>query len=180
VKKSKVLALMATELHPHTKLSLRDQVRRPRMKQRMLKLITLALCAGIVPTVLAQNSKNAKPDIAPPGTELIAWTQAQEPRPVLSSQSYQQAEPRPGAQQPSQQPASGQHDDMQKQNATQTFAGTIMKSGNQYVLRTADNVTYQLDDQARAKKYEGKQVQIVGSLDETSGTIRVEEMKEAG
>ena len=55
-----------------------------------------------------------------------------------------------------------------------------MKSGNRYVLKTADNVTYQLDDQARAKKYEGKQVQIVGSLDETSGTIRVEEMKEAG
>jgi len=149
------------------------------MKQRMLKLITLALCAGIVPTVLAQNSKNAKPDIDPPGTELIAWTQAQEPQP-LSSQRSQQAQPRPGAQQPSQRPVSGQHNDMQKQNATQTFAGTIMKSGNRYVLKTADNVTYQLDDQARAKKYEGKQVQIVGSLDETSGTIRVEEMKEAG
>lgn len=150
------------------------------MKQRTLKLITLALCAGVVPTVPAQNSKNPKPDIGQPGTQLIAWTQAQEPQPVLSSQPSQQAEPRPGAQQPSQQPAPGQYEDTEKQNATQTFTGTIMKSGNQYLLRTADNVTYQLDDQARAKKYEGKQVQVTGSLDETSGTIRVEEMKEAG
>jgi hypothetical protein len=99
---------------------------------------------------------------------------------VLSAETSQQAEPRREAQQSGQQPASRQHDDMQKQNASQTFAGTTMKSGNQYVLRTADNVTYQLDDQARAKKYEGKQVQVTGSLDETSGTIRVEEMKEAG
>lgn len=148
------------------------------MEQRTLKLITLALCACVVPTVLAQTSKNAKPDIGQPGTELIAWTQAQQPEPVLSAETSQQAEPRPGEQQPSRH--SGQHDDMQKQNATQTFAGTIMKSGNQYVLKTADNVTYQLDDQARAKKYEGKQVQVTGSLDETSGTIRVEEMKTAG
>jgi hypothetical protein len=150
------------------------------MKQRTLKLITLALCAGIVPAVLAQDPKNPKYDGSQPSTELVAWTQVQQPEPVSSSQPSQRAEPRPGAQQPSQQASSGQHDDMQKQNATQTFAGTIMKSGNQYVLKTADNVTYQLDDQARAKKYEGKQVQVTGSLDETSGTIRVEELKEAG
>jgi hypothetical protein len=150
------------------------------MKQRTLKLITLALCVGIALAVLAQESKNPKPDGGQPGTELVAWTQAQQPEPVASSQPSQQAEPRPGAQQPSQQPAPGRHDDLQKQNATQTFAGTIMKSGNQYVLKTADNVTYQLDDQARAQKYEGKQVQVTGSLDETSGTIRVEEMKAAG
>jgi hypothetical protein len=150
------------------------------MEERALKLITLALCACVVPTVLAQNSRNAKPDIGQPGTQLIAWTQAQQPEPVLSAETSQQAEPRPDAQHPGQGPASRQHDDMQKQNASQTFAGTIMKSGNQYVLRTADNVRYQLDDQARAKKYEGKQVQVTGSLDETSGTIRVEEMKAAG
>jgi hypothetical protein len=144
-----------------------------------LKLIALALCAGIVPTVLAHDANNAKHHGDQPGTELVAWTQAQQPEPVPSPQPSQQSDPRPSAQQPSQQTASGQHGDMQKQNATQTFAGTIMKSGNQYVLRTADNVTYQLDDQARAKKYEGKQVQVTGSLDETSGTIRVEEMKEA-
>ena len=150
------------------------------MKQRMLKLVTLALCAGIVVAALAQNPKDAKPDVGQPGSKLVAWTQAQQPEPVSSLQPSQHADPRPGAQRASQQPASGQHDEMQKQNGTQTFAGTIMKSGNQYVLKTADNVTYQLDDQARAKKYEGKQVQVTGSLDETSGTIRVEEMKVAG
>jgi hypothetical protein len=113
------------------------------MKQRTLKLITLVLCACVVPTVLAQNSKNAKPDIGQPGTQLIAWTQAQQPEPVLSAETSQQAEPRREAQQSGQQPASRQHDDMQKQNASQTFAGTIMKSGNQYVsgLRTTSRTS---------------------------------------
>lgn len=148
-------------------------------RQRILKLATLALCATIAPTAVAQDSKNAKPGDGQSGSELVAWTQVQKLQPMPSPQSPLPQEQRPDRQQPNQQPASGPQDDMQRQNATQTFAGTVMKSGNQYVLRTADNVTYQLDDQARAKKYEGKQVQVIGSLDENSGTIHVQEMKAA-
>jgi hypothetical protein len=54
-----------------------------------------------------------------------------------------------------------------------------MKSGDTYVLKTADNMTYQLDDQARAKQYEGKQVQITGSLDSATSTIKVQDIKQA-
>jgi len=153
------------------------------MQRAIAKLAMLVLSATIVPMVLAQDSQQAKHDSGQPATQLVAWTQSQRPEPVPSRQPVslpdQQPEQRPDAQQPNQQPASRQQGDMQKQNATQTFAGTVMKSGEQYVLRTADNVTYQLDDQARAKKYEGKQVQVTGSLDENSGTIHVQDMKAA-
>jgi len=54
-----------------------------------------------------------------------------------------------------------------------------MKSGDNYVLKTADNMTYQLDDQSRAKQYEGKQVQVTGSLDATNNTIKVQDIKAA-
>ncbi len=40
-------------------------------------------------------------------------------------------------------------------------------------------MTYQLDDQARAKEYEGKQVQVVGNLDASSNTIKVQDIKGA-
>jgi hypothetical protein len=48
-----------------------------------------------------------------------------------------------------------------------------------FVLKTSDNMTYQLDDQARAKEYEGKQVQVTGSLDSGSNTIKVQDIKQA-
>ncbi len=54
----------------------------------------------------------------------------------------------------------------------------IMKSGDTYVLQTADNVTYQLDDQERAKQYEGKQVQVTGSLDKSANLIKVRDIKQ--
>ena len=37
----------------------------------------------------------------------------------------------------------------------------------------------QLDDQARAKQFEGKQVQVTGSLDSSSQTIKVQDIKAA-
>src|SRR5882762_4806715 len=119
-----------------------------RMRRRILKVAMLALSASIAPTVLAQDTQQGKHDGGQPGTKLVAWTQAQKPEPVPSPRPVplpdQQPEQRPDAQ-PNRQPARGQ-DGMRKQNATQTFAGIVMKSGEKYLLRTADNVTYQLDD----------------------------------
>lgn len=149
------------------------------MKQGVLKLARLALCATIAPALLAQNSGHRGDHGSQPGTELIAWTQVQQLEPLPYSQQQQAERHRVEAQDSDQRPTPGQQDDMQKQSATQTFVGTILKSGNQYLLRTPDNVTYQLDDQARAKKYEGKPVQVIGSPDEASGTIHVEDMKGA-
>jgi len=55
-----------------------------------------------------------------------------------------------------------------------TFSGRIVKSGNKLVLAGSDNLTtYQLDDQQRAHEFLNKSVKVTGSLDASTGTIRV-------
>jgi len=68
----------------------------------------------------------------------------------------------------------------QMQQATKVFTGKISKDGDRLVLKdAATNMTYQLDDQSKAKKYEGKDVKVNGSLDANSNTIHVDSI-EAG
>jgi hypothetical protein len=58
--------------------------------------------------------------------------------------------------------------------AAVTFSGKIVKSGNRFVLAGSDNLTtYQLDDQQRAQDFLNKSVKVTGSLDASTGTIRV-------
>jgi hypothetical protein len=54
-----------------------------------------------------------------------------------------------------------------------------MMENDHYVLKTSDNNTYQLDDQERAKEYEGKQVQVMGVLNSETNMIRVRDIKMA-
>jgi hypothetical protein len=120
-----------------------------------LATVALALLMGLV--ARAQNSaqEHAKSKTS---KQLIAWTQDQKAVPV--------------------QDTTAQQGEMQKEPAAQAFTGMIMKSGHTYVLQTADNVTYQLDDQERAKEYEGKQVQVTGSLDKSANMIKVRDIKQ--
>jgi hypothetical protein len=69
--------------------------------------------------------------------------------------------------------------DVQREPATQSFAGTVMMENDHYVLKTSDNNTYQLDDQERAKQYENKQVQVMGVLNTETNVIRVRDIKMA-
>jgi hypothetical protein len=87
------------------------------------------------------------------------------------------------AQQPardSQQPnAAQQQNDMQTQDA-KPFNGTIVKEKGKLVLKDmAAKVSYQLDDQDKAKQFEGKQVKVTGKLDIETKLIHVENI-EAG
>lgn len=61
----------------------------------------------------------------------------------------------------------------------QTFAGTISKSGDKFVLVGEGNVTYNLDDQDKAKAFENKKVKVTGTLDKDSNTIKVADIQEA-
>jgi hypothetical protein len=55
-----------------------------------------------------------------------------------------------------------------------------LKDGDRLVLKDAStNMTYQLDDQAKAKKYEGKDVKVNGSFDANSNTIHVDSIEAA-
>jgi hypothetical protein len=113
---------------------------------------------------------------------------------LLSVQLYgQQAAPpsqqqspaqRPGRepgqqQQPGQTPdQSGQAPDSQAQSqqpGVQVFTGTIVKSGDKYVLQdTASNTTYDIDAQDQVKQFEGKKVRVHGTLDPNGKMIHVQ------
>jgi hypothetical protein len=89
----------------------------------------------------------------------------------------QQAPNDPNAQQPSQpsQPPAQSAPDAQSQSSAsgQVFAGTIVKTGDKYVLQSSTGTAYEVDRQDLLAKYEGKQVRINGTLDPDGKTIHV-------
>ncbi len=55
-----------------------------------------------------------------------------------------------------------------------TLSGKILKSGDKFVLQDSiGESTYQLDDQQRAKDFEGMNVKITGAVDKVTKSIRV-------
>jgi Protein of unknown function (DUF5818) len=116
------------------------------------------------------------------GPQLIAWSEMQKPQPVPQrpqpvpvpdSNTDKQAGPTEDT--PQQPPAQDAKAPAQEKQgpAALTLTGTVIKLGNKYVLKTIDKQTYELDDQNRAREYEGKQVKIVGSLDRTTNRIHI-------
>jgi Protein of unknown function (DUF5818) len=84
----------------------------------------------------------------------------------------------------SQEPAQSPHDQGQSQQrdngqATEnSFAGRITK-GNKGKLMLVDpskSTSFQLDNQALAKKYEGKNVVVTGTLDEANNILHVKKI----
>ena len=60
-----------------------------------------------------------------------------------------------------------------------TFTGTILKSGESFVL--SDSVAksrYMPDDQGKARPYEGKKVKITGTIDVANDMIHIETIEE--
>ena len=56
---------------------------------------------------------------------------------------------------------------------SQTFSGTVVKSGDKYVLKDDSGKTYDIDHQDDVKKFEGKRVRVQGKLDDTGTKIMV-------
>ena|ERR1700685_1019925 len=142
------------------------------MKLRVaLAATTFILLASVSPWALAQD---AKADPLPSeilGPQLIAWSQFQRPQPVpqplpppdrdaQAAQNQGQAQAQPPA-------------DQQQPPAAQTFTGTIVKDGKDYVLKVNASTVYQLDDPDRVKPYEGKQVKISGKLDAKGNSLHI-------
>jgi Protein of unknown function (DUF5818) len=84
----------------------------------------------------------------------------------------QQSDPQP-APPPSQQQAAPDSQSPSQQAQAQTFAGTIVKSGDKYVLQDAGGTSYDIDRQDLVKSHEGKKVRISGTLDPDGKTIHV-------
>jgi len=70
-----------------------------------------------------------------------------------------------------------QQNDPQTQEA-KAFNGTIVQEKGKLVLKDAvANVNYQLDNQEKAKQFEGKQVKVTGRLDLETNLIHVENIE---
>ena len=79
----------------------------------------------------------------------------------------------PTAQQQPADPAAQPHS-MNQAADSQTFSGKITKSGGKYVLKdSAGKATYALDDQEKAKPFEGQTVRVTGTLDAQTQMIRI-------
>jgi len=80
----------------------------------------------------------------------------------------------PSSTQQQRDPAATPPTTMTQASDARTFTGKIAKADGKYVLRdTASKTTYMLDDQEKAKDFEGKSVKVTGMLDTQSNTIRV-------
>ena|SRR5580704_19588279 len=67
----------------------------------------------------------------------------------------------------------------QAQPEAKTFTGTIRKSGENLVLgESSAKSNYLLDEQDRARPYEGKNVKITGTIDGASNLIHIETIQE--
>lgn len=56
---------------------------------------------------------------------------------------------------------------------SQSFSGTVVKSGDKYVLKDDAGKTYDIDHQSDVSKFEGKRVRVQGKLDESGNKILV-------
>ena len=65
----------------------------------------------------------------------------------------------------------------QDSSKTATFTGTVVKDGEQYVLRDSSGSVYKLDDSSRAQAFEGKTVKVTGRLDANSKMIHVDSIQ---
>jgi uncharacterized protein YdeI (BOF family) len=124
------------------------------MKTRML-ILGLSSCALMIASSQAQ------------GFTMNAAT----PMPILQEPQA------PPAQTPPAQASPEQSTPSQDQAKTTTFTGTIVKDGENYVLRDSSGGIYKLDDSTRAQSFEGKTVKVTGKLDADSKMIHVDNIQ---
>lgn len=137
------------------------------MKKQISSLWFLAALAVMLGLVVAGAPLNAQQDQYPSQQQ----PEQQQPAAQPGQQAPQGQTPDSTGQQPA--PDSQAQPQAQPQSG-QTFTGTIVKSGDKYVLQDADSgVTYDIDHQDQVKQFEGKRVRVNGTLDPDGKTIHV-------
>ena len=93
-------------------------------------------------------------------------------QPPASSQTPDQAQT-PNSQNNA--PAAGASDNgaAAASSDSQSFSGTVVKSGDKYMLKDDSGKTYDIDHQTDVAKFEGKRVRVKGTLDPTGTKIMV-------
>ena len=126
------------------------------MKTRML-ILGLSSCALMIATSQAQG---------------FAMNSAT-PMPVIREPQAPPAQTPPAQTSPDQSTTTTPQD----QSKATTFTGTIVKDGENYVLRDSSGGIYKLDNASQAQTFEGKTVKVTGKLDADSKMIHVDSIQ---
>ena len=120
-------------------------------------------------------------------SDLVLWSSMQEPQQPEQDHPHQQPTPDPNPEtQPTQNPTPSQPGQQasplspssQDKSATaQTFTGTISREADNYVLKVSDSSSYKLDSQDQVQPFEGKRVQVTGTLDTSINLIHVDKVE---
>ena len=126
-------------------------------------LATLAVALGMISWGSALHAQTT------PSTP----TDQTQPTPTPDTPPSQQTQQPPSAQTPDQAQAPDSKDSAPAASDSQTFSGTVVKSGDKYMLKDDSGKSYDIDHQDEVKKFEGKRVRVQGKLDETGTKIQV-------
>jgi hypothetical protein len=107
-----------------------------------------------------------------PATDLIEWSSMQTPE-QLPPAPNARPEPQPETQ-PAPQPEQAQNPADPEEH---TVTGSISKDGDSYVLKVSDTTSYKLDDQAKAKEFDGQKVRVTGEVDLNRNFIHVQKIE---
>ena len=84
------------------------------------------------------------------------------------------AQDKPSAQDPSASQPQQQVNTQSQSQSAQAFQGQIAKSGNDLVLKDdATQASYKLDNQDKAKQFEGQKVKVMATMDPSTNTLHV-------
>ena len=137
------------------------------MKKFTLSGIVLAVALMFSVAALAQDPATSQPTNQAPTTQSPS-TQSPSATPSTTPSTPTATDPQASS------PAPSASSDMQ---TMKSFSGKVVKENGKLVLKDASGMSYQLDDQEKAKQFEGKDVKVSGSLDSTGSTIHVEDIQ---
>lgn len=155
--------------------------------QSLSFLATLAVVLGLISwgsTLHAQTAPSTPTDQTAPSAPTDQQAQPTPTPDTPPTQQTQQPTPTPSPDTP---PAAQQPPDQSQAPSDnspsaaapsasdgQTFSGTVVKSGDKYVLKTDSGKTYDIDHQDEVKKFDGKRVRVKGKLDDSGTKIQVQ------
>ena len=158
------------------------------MKNRILSLTsiaTLAVVFGMISwgSAFAQTAPSTPSQAQPaPTPDTPPSQQTPQTQPTPTPDNPPATQQTPSSQTPSQtpdqaqppssnngMPPAGSDSGAATAADSQSFSGTVVKSGDKYVLKDDSGKTYDIDHQADVAKFEGKRVRVKGTLD-ASGT----------
>jgi hypothetical protein len=123
----------------------------------------ISMVLGLALSLSAQQSTTT-PSTQTPDTTTSPSTQSPDTTTTPSTQSPDTTVAQPQT----------QVDTSTQQRSAQSFEGKITRSGDKLVLQeNASQTAYQLDDQDKAKPYEGKNVKVMATVDASNNTLHV-------